>query len=82
MSFNVETDHKPLVSLTISKRSLIGLCPRIQRFQMRLLRYMYMIPHVPGMSLGTADGFVHKYDPAADEVSVRAIPVAGVLSVT
>ena len=36
MSFHVETDHKPLVSLLSSKKNLDELSPRIQRFRMRL----------------------------------------------
>ena len=55
MSFHVETDHKPLVSLLSSKKNLDELSPRIQRFRMRLMRYMYTIAHVPGKSLVTAD---------------------------
>ena len=55
MSFHVETDHKPLVSLLSSKKNLDELSPRIQRFRMRLIRYMYAIAHVPGKSLVTAD---------------------------
>ena len=37
MSFHVETDHKPLVSLLSSKKNLDELSPRIQRFRMRLI---------------------------------------------
>ena len=55
MSFHVETDHKPLASLLSSKKNLDKLSPRIQRFRMRLMRYMYTITHVPGKSLATAD---------------------------
>ena len=54
MSFHVETDHKPLVSLLSSKKNLDELSPRIQRFRMRLMRYIYTIAHVPGKSLVTA----------------------------
>ena len=55
MSFHVETDHKPLVSLLSSKKYLDELSPRIQLFRMRLMRYMYTIAQVPGKSLVTAD---------------------------
>ena len=55
MSFQVEADHKPLVSLLSSKKNLDELSPRIQRFRMRLMRYMHTIAHVPGKSLVTAD---------------------------
>ena len=50
--FHLETDHKQLVSLLSSKKNL---SPRIQRFRMRLMRYMYTIAHVPGKSLVSAD---------------------------
>ena len=51
MSFQVETDHKPLVSLLSSKKNLDELSPLIQRFRMRLMRYMYTMAQVPGKSL-------------------------------
>ena len=44
-----------MVSLLSSKKNLDDLSPRIQRFRMRLMRYMYTIAHVPGNSLVTAD---------------------------
>ncbi|KAI4878431.1 hypothetical protein NFI96_003729 [Prochilodus magdalenae] len=52
--FEMETDHKPLLSL-LGVQALDALPPRIQRFRMRLLRYSYNIFHVPGKSLCTAD---------------------------
>lgn len=52
--FELETDHKPLVSL-LGGKALDDLPPRIQRFRMRLLRYDYTVNHVPGKSLWTAD---------------------------
>ena len=58
MSFHVETDHKPLVSLLSSKKNLDELSPLIQRFRIRLMRYMYTIGHVPGKSLITADALL------------------------
>ncbi|XP_048775204.2 uncharacterized protein K02A2.6-like [Ostrea edulis] len=54
MKFNIETDHKPLISLLGSK-AISDLPPRIQRFRMRLMRYEYEIYHVPGKNLYTAD---------------------------
>ena len=50
----IETDHKPLVPLFGSK-TLVELPPRIQRFQMRLMKYSFKILHVPGKELVTAD---------------------------
>ena len=40
ISFHVETDHMPLVSLPSSKNNSCEISPRIQRFRMRLMRYM------------------------------------------
>ncbi len=52
--FEMETDHKPLLSL-LGAQALDALPPRIQRFKMRLMRYSYSIVHVPGKSLWVAD---------------------------
>jgi len=54
MSFSTQTDHKPLVPLLESK-DIDSLPPRIQRFQMPLMRFHYSIMHVPGKELSTAD---------------------------
>ncbi|KAJ8332638.1 hypothetical protein SKAU_G00424270 [Synaphobranchus kaupii] len=54
LHFKLETDHKPLVSL-LGGQALDSLPPRIQRFRMRLMRYSYIITHVPGKTLTTAD---------------------------
>ena len=47
MTFEIETDHKPLVSL-LGKKPIDELPLRIQRFKMRLMKYQYSISHVPG----------------------------------
>ena len=52
--FQMETDHKPLLSL-LGSQALDALPPRIQRIRMRLMRYSYSISHVPGKCLWTAD---------------------------
>ncbi|KAL7865994.1 hypothetical protein SRHO_G00112410 [Serrasalmus rhombeus] len=52
--FQLETDHKPLLSL-LGSQALDALPPRIQRFRMRLMRYSYSISHVSGKCLWTAD---------------------------
>lgn len=54
LHFELETDHKPLVSL-LGGRALDSLPPRVQRFRMRLMRYSYTISHTPGKSLTAAD---------------------------
>ena len=53
-SFAIETDHKPLVPLLNSK-CLNMLPPRILRFRLRLTRFDYVVSHVPGKQLYTAD---------------------------
>ena len=53
-TFQIETDHKPLVPL-LSTRALDELPPRVLRFRLRLMRYHFCISHVPGKSLITAD---------------------------
>lgn len=55
ITFTLETDHKPLVPLLGTSKSLDELPPRIQRMKMRLMRYSYKIYHVPGKELYTAD---------------------------
>ena len=54
VSFTLETDHKPLVPL-LSHKHLDSLPPRVVRFRLRLMRFDYIIKHVPGKSLHTAD---------------------------
>ena len=51
---SIETDHKPLVPLLTSKQ-LDSLPPRVLRFRLRLDRFTYLIHHVPGKDLHTAD---------------------------
>ncbi len=55
ITFTLETDHKPLISLLGTAKSLDQLPPRIQRMKMRLMRFAYTIIHVPGKELYTAD---------------------------
>lgn len=54
LHFELETNHKPLVSL-LGGQALDTLPPRIQRFRVRLNRYGYHVTCVPGKSLTTAD---------------------------
>ena len=51
--FEVETDHKPLVS--IFKKSLIDSPPRIQRLRLRLQKYDFKLSYVPGKGMHTPD---------------------------
>ena len=52
--FKIQTDHKPLLSL-FGNKDLNDLLPRIQRFRMRMMWYMYDVEYVPGKLLSTAD---------------------------
>ena len=54
ITFTLETDHKPLVPLLGTAKSLDELPPRTQRMKMRL-RFTYTIVHIPGKELYTAD---------------------------
>ena len=53
-SFQIETDHKPLLALMKTKQ-LDELTPRIQRFRMRMMRFSYQVEYVAGKHLVTAD---------------------------
>ena len=54
MTFHVETDHKPHVSL-LGFKHLDELSPRIQRMQMHLMKFSYTISDVPGKDLVIPD---------------------------
>lgn len=49
----IETDHSPLIS--ISKKGLSDIPPRLQRLFLRLLKYDYRLYFVPGKKLIVAD---------------------------
>ena len=53
-TFEVETDHRPLVSL-LGEKDLSQLPIRVQRFKMRLMRYDFSIFHSPGSCMFIAD---------------------------
>ena len=54
LQYTIETDHKPLVTLLMSKE-LSKLPPRILRFRLRLARFNPEVVHVSGKSQITAD---------------------------
>ena len=56
--FTIETDHKPLIPLLNSK-NLDALPPRIVRFHLRLAKFNYIVYHVLGKHLYTADALSH-----------------------
>lgn len=53
LSFIVETDHRPLVS--IIKKNLSKMSPRIQRLMMKMQRYDFELIYTPGKHLILAD---------------------------
>ena len=53
-SFQIETDHKPLVPL-LSTKHLDNLPPRVLRFRLRMAKFDYVVAHIPGKLLYTAD---------------------------
>ena len=69
LHFEMQTDHKPLVSLLGSK-NIDELPVRIQRFRMRLMRFDYTVVHVPGKDLNTADTLSRLPDLKTDSTAV------------
>ena len=53
-TFQIESDHKPLILLLNSKH-LDNLPPHILWFRLRMARFDYIAQHVPGKLLYTAD---------------------------
>ena len=52
--FQVETDHKPLISV-LGDKEIAKLPIRIQRFRLRMMSYSYQIRYTPGEKLVLAD---------------------------
>ena len=52
--FVIESDHKPLIPL-LNTKHLDSLPPRILQFRLRLAKFDYIVSHVPGKLLYTAD---------------------------
>ena len=50
---DLETDHKPLVSIV--KKNLCDMSPRIQRMMMKIQRYDFKLSYTPGKHLVVAD---------------------------
>ena len=64
--FVIETDHKPLVPLMGTKH-LDSLPPRALRFRLCLTRFDYLIQHVAGKDLHTADTLSRAPSSLSDE---------------
>ncbi|XP_037504914.1 uncharacterized protein K02A2.6-like [Rhipicephalus sanguineus] len=82
ITFDVETDHLPLVSL-LGKMELDMLPPRIQRLRLKTMQYQFRMLHVPGKLLATADTLsriTHKASTPVDTVELFAAQVVGCMS--
>ncbi|XP_049516220.1 uncharacterized protein K02A2.6-like [Dermacentor silvarum] len=82
ITFDVETDHLPLVSL-LGKMELDMLPPRIQRLRLETMRYQFRMLHVPGKLLATADTLsriTHKAPTPLDTIEIFAAQVVGCTS--
>lgn len=72
-TFEIETDHKPLVPL-LGAKHLDSLPPRILRFRLRMDWFSYSINHVSGKSLCTADALSRApTSPPTQEDSTHAV---------
>ena len=73
-TFQMETDHKPLVPL-LSTKSLDALPPRVLRFRLRLMRYNFTIVYTPGKHLCIPDALSRaplSYSDDATDLQVSA----------
>ncbi|UYV62548.1 hypothetical protein LAZ67_2001028 [Cordylochernes scorpioides] len=57
--FTAFTDHKPL--LTIMKKPMVDLSPRLQRLVLQLQHYDFDLKYIPGKNLYTADALSRDY---------------------
>jgi hypothetical protein len=66
----VETDHKPLISL--HRKNLNDLTPRLQRLMLRLRRYDLHLEYIPGKFLIVADTLSRAVNPEARPQEVES----------
>ena len=52
LTFRIQTDNKPLVPL-FSSKNLDKLPIRVQRFRLRMMRFIFTISHVPEESVSS-----------------------------
>ena len=57
LSFNIQTDHKPLVPL-FSSKNLEELPIRVQRFRLQMMQFNFTITHAPRKTLLVADSLL------------------------
>lgn len=54
LHIKIETDHKPLVPIFMSK-NLADITIRLQRMKVRMMRFSHVVKHIPGKALIAAD---------------------------
>ena len=69
-NFTIKTDHKPLIPI-LNTKSLDSLPPQVVRFRLRLARFDYVVKHVPGKLLYTADTLSRAPIPETDETELE-----------
>lgn len=73
-SFEIHTDHKPLLGLMGEKRGIHHMSsPRMQRWALTLSSYAYTMKHVPGSSNQIADALSRL--PIVDNIKDGAHPI-------
>ena len=72
MSFQIELDHKRLVSL-FGVKNLEELPAQIQRFRMRLMRFIFTVLHTPGKDLTIADTLSHAPSATPSDADINSL---------
>ena len=73
--FQVETDHKPLISI-LSKMELAKLPMRVQRFRLRMMKFCYSIRYTPGEKLLIADALSRAPCPKRDAGEIDELDIS------
>ena len=68
--FTIESDHKPLIPI-LNTKNLDSLPPRVVRFHLRLAKFDYVVKHVPGKVLYTADALSHAPIPETENTELE-----------
>ena len=71
LRFVLETGHKPLTAL-LNSTELSKMPPRILRFCVRLMRFAYHVPYVPGKHQGAANALSRAPASTPERVVCRA----------
>ena len=72
--FEIETDHKPLVHIfDPTKQISTDVSSRLQKYNMKLMRFDYDIKHVAGKNNVIADSLSRVYHTQSDEVKMPQV---------